>query len=160
MSESPRAKWRETLPHGVSELLKDSHYDSVFEVLKENEGRPYKELTQLVGGIPPIQLIKFAYDEARHRDDVRYVALDGLCRNIVENCSSGWNCGPKSDWNQIKALSCWITEVSVTGGHSELKGIAESIAAALRQTSPSERNWVPLDNRDEHLQRLFDMYWR
>lgn len=159
MDETARHPWSETWRSHVVQALKSRSFDSIIAFLRANEGKSYAQLTKQLDGVPQIQLISLAYNEGRQRNEVRFVALDGLCRNIVEKCDSGWRRGEKADWNQIRALSSWVSEVTTTGGNPELKDLVESIAEKLRSDLSIESNWVPQNNRDERLTKLFDEYW-
>lgn len=139
--------------------LGTSHYRSVLSCLKSNEGRPYSVISGLLGGLRAVELISMAYIEARASGETRFVAIDGLCRNIVEECGTGWRSG--KDWGrrQHLALSSWMSEVVTTGGNPDLLHQVKMIAKSLLGDSQVADDWIPLDNQDETLLCHFDRFW-
>jgi hypothetical protein len=85
--------------------------------------------------------------------------MDHLCRNLREHLPMGWGVGPQSDWNAIRALAGWCSQIEVTGSHPELSERVETMAKELHDRPPP-RGWLPENTNDLLLTELFRRHWK
>jgi hypothetical protein len=120
--------------------------------------RPYEEAANWLGQFAPIQLIAIQFREAKSLGLVREAAMDSLSRNLVEQLPHGWGSCDNADWQAIKALSSWSSEIQVTGELDEYKSTLLAIAKELRALPPPV-GWVPSGPDDPLLVSIFDLQW-
>ena len=152
--------WSSSWLSRLRELLSDAGFESVSALLASIPGRPYREVARVLDeSVAPIQLIAAAYAEAKTEGTVREIAQDGLCRNIVEKCESGWGVGENAEWKTIKALSGWCSEVVTTGDNPNLDTIVSRIARRIREME-IPTGWIPQDSSDPIIEQVFGEIWR
>ncbi len=149
--------WDTHWPEHIKALVKAKGYQSILDVLRAKEGAPYSVISNELGGIPQIQVISLAFEEAKAEGDLSWVVRDCLCRNIVESCGSGWGQGDDFKSNQMHALSSWISEVSGTGQNPNLKDQLRAMAREIL-TMQLDPTWVPKSNSDPVLEKCFEQF--
>ncbi|QDV42478.1 hypothetical protein Enr13x_23250 [Stieleria neptunia] len=155
MSESSTHPWSDSWPENVRTASKTLGFSSIIALLRSMEAVPYATVAEKIGGIPPIQIIALAFEEAKRSDSLEWVIRDCLCRNIVEKCRAGWDCGDNSRSNRTRAVGAWVTEVSRTGQNPELRERLLSMAKQLLE-SDVDASWIPKSNSDPVLEKLFE----
>jgi hypothetical protein len=133
-------------------------YASLSELLADVPGEPYADVAKRLGDVAPIQVLAVQLREAKLTGRVRDAAKDSLVRNLVEQLPNGWGIGDNSDWQSVRALSSWSSELAVTGGCEELKPRLLAIARALRALPPPS-GWIPSSPNDSIIERVFDAEW-
>jgi hypothetical protein len=128
------------------------------QLLASMPARPYSEVANYLGQIAPIQLIAVQFREAKAAARLRDAVKDSLCRNLAEQLPGGWGVGEKSEWQVVRALSGWSSEIQVTGECQELRAKLLSIASALRNLPPPQE-WIPAGPNDSIIEAVFDLHW-
>ena len=158
MSETTKHAWGDRWPDSLKAAVNTLGFSSILDLLRENEGVTYRDLGERLGGIPPIQLIALAFQEANERQELKYILIDSLCRNIVEKCPGGWGTGDNPDSDKRLALAAWMTRVTSTGSLPHLQETASAIARALLNCDVAE-GWLPTSNSDPILETVVSDYW-
>jgi hypothetical protein len=152
MADSQHAwsqKWADRLERKVQEL----GYANLTDLLADLPARPYSELAQRLGDVAPIQIISVQFREARLTGRERDAAKDSLVRNLVEQLPNGWGIGEEAEWQAVRALSSWSSEIQVTGECEELKAKLLAVAHALRELPP------PRGPDDPIIADVFESHW-
>ncbi len=133
-------------------------YADVTELLGNMPGQPYGVVADRLGGVAPIQIITVQFREAKRGGRIREAAKDSLVRNLNEQLPSGWGTGENAEWQSVRALASWSSELQVTGDCEELKSTLFAIAQALRGLPPPE-GWVPRTPVDPIIECVFNAKW-
>ena len=151
-------KWSPDWVDRLGKKIQAFGYANVTDHLADMPGRPYGEIAERLGGVVPIQIISVQIREAKLAGRVREAAKDSLVRNLAEQLPNGWGAGENSDWQSVRALSSWSSELQVTGECEELKPKLLAIAQALRELPPP-KGWTPSNPNDPIIENVFDSQW-
>src|SRR5262249_12655949 len=122
-------------------------FTNLTQLLASMPCRPYSEVAGRLREVAPIQIIKVQFLEAKSEGRVREAAIDCLCRNLIDQLPEGWGVGENAEWQSVRALSSWTSEVQATGECEEWKSTLLAIAKALRETPPPA-GWIPKGQDD------------
>lgn len=153
-----QSTWSPDWADRIGSAIRSLGFDSLAEFLVSMPARPYSEIASHLGQVAPIQVIAVQFREAKSAGRVREAAKDSLCRNLVEQLPDGWGIGDKADWQSVRALSSWSSEVQVTGECEELKSTLLAVARALRELPPPH-GWIPKGPDDSIIESVFDSQW-
>lgn len=154
----PQTVWSKEWANRICDSVKALGFSSLTDLLASLPGCPYSDIANRLGEIAPIQVIALQFREAKLAGTVREAAKDGLCRNLVEQLPNGWGSGEKSEWQSIRALSAWSSEIQVTGECEELKPILLAVSKAIRGLPPPQ-GWIPSGPDDSILESVFQSHW-
>jgi hypothetical protein len=149
--------WSPDWADRIAGAIQSLGFSSLTELLASMPARPYGEIAGHLGKVVPIQVIAIQFREAKLAGGVREAAKDSLCRNFVEQLPHGWGVGENADWQSVKALSSWSSEIQVTGECEHLKSTLIAVGTALRELSP--QGWLPKGPDDLLITSVFDSHW-
>lgn len=142
----------------ISVAAKSRGFHRLSELLATMPCRPYAEVASALGVPAPIQIVAARFREPENDWQFREAAKDSLCRNLVEQLPDGWGIGDASEWQAVRALSSWTSEIQVTGGRGDLKSQLHAVARVLREAKPPN-GWSPIGPSDPLIEYSFDLGW-
>jgi hypothetical protein len=108
-----QSTWSPDWPDRVGSAIRSLGFANLTDFLASMPARPYGEIANHLGQVAPIQVIAVQFREAKSAGRVREAAKDSLCRNLVEQLPDGWGIGDNADWQSVRALSSWSSEIQV-----------------------------------------------
>lgn len=162
MNETPMhhndANWSQESLGRIDQAIQTLGFANLSQFLALVPARPYGEISKQLGDVAPIQIIAVQFQEAKAAGRIRDAAKDSLCRNLVEQLPNGWQKGENADWQTVRALSSWTSEIQVTGECEELKSTLLNVAKCLREVPPPT-GWIPTGPDDPIIGAAFDKGW-
>ena len=146
--------WGDRIDYAIRTL----GFASLTDFLASMPTRPYSEVARLLGQIAPIQIVAVQFQEAKSAGRVRAAAKDSLCRNLLEQLPDGWGVGKNAEWQAVRALSSWSSDIQVTGKCEELEQKLLGIAKALHDMPPPQ-GWIPNGPEDPVIESIFNLRW-
>lgn len=157
MNES-HINWSSDSAKRLYDAVESLGFTNLSDFLASMPSQPYSEVAKRIGQVAPIQVIATQFREARSAGRIREAAKDCLCRNLAEKLPNGWGIGENADWQSVRALSSWSSEIQVTGECAELKPTLLAVGKALRDVQPPQ-GWTPITPADPIIESIFDSQW-
>jgi hypothetical protein len=153
-----QSTWSPNWSGRIRNTVRSLGFANLTECLASMPSQPYGEIARRLGNVAPIQIIALQFQEAKSSGRLREAAMDSLCRNLVEQLPEGWGVGENAEWQSVRALSSWTSEVQVTGECQEFKSTLLAVATAFREMPPP-RGWIPHGPDDSIIESIFDSRW-
>lgn len=145
-----RGDWRDRVLGAVTQR----GYSSMSDLLRQFPGVPYNQVNKKLGTVAvPLQVLYLQIDEANTESEIRFAAMDCLCRKINEAYPEGWHTRPaECDWTSCAAR---FDSVQKAVGYADR---ISDVQVSLVQVPPPD-GWLPRDTDDPILVERFAKFW-
>jgi len=130
---------------------------SATELLSRHPGKPYTEVAAELGDdVAALQLEWAQFEEALRQNNLRFVAMDSLARDLRDMLPNGWKEVAKGDFDTSRVFGSWSTRLTMA--RSELEPQVIAVWSALKDSSPPP-GWKATGPNDPIILAAFNKGW-
>ena len=138
---------------GFIQAIEKAGFESVGDFFRKTGTTGYKELSGIIG-VPAISIIR-EHLSAREKEGLEEIGIkEALIRTVHEKCPNGWSFHGRES-GAVRLLSGWVSEMLVTCGLEDYRGMVQGAASYLIDRAPI--GWLPLSPDDRLLKMAFSV---